>query len=237
MKKIFLSPETRPAPHGKYWGMDGVYEHDVCCEIAELVKPLAEYNGFEVEIAKPEWPMARRCTHANATGVNYYLCIHTNASGNGATEGTATGAECLYYNAPASIKANNLMYRELTSLYPSKRGCKNYSHFYENKYTNMVSCYPELAFHDNGKDAKWIVSHKQEIAVALCKGICGYFGVDYKEQHTEIETDDINSKIEALNEIVQEKEEKILSLSAIIKDYESKLDSIHQTSSIERTTL
>lgn len=178
MKKIFISPERRPAPHGKYWGMD-VYEHDVCCEIAALLKPMLEHNSFEVYIAPPGWSMEQRAAYANRNRFDYYLCIHTNAAGNGKVEGTATGAECLYYNAPASVRANMLVYDQLTALYPSKRGCKDYSQFAENNLTTMVSCYPELAFHDNGKDARWIVSHKPEIALALCKGVCGYFGVEY----------------------------------------------------------
>ena len=34
-KKIYLSPERRPAPHGPYFGHPGVWEHDVTVRIAE----------------------------------------------------------------------------------------------------------------------------------------------------------------------------------------------------------
>ena len=80
------------------------------------------------------------------------------------------------------MEANQLVYDEVTKLYPSKRGLKNYSHFYENKNSNMVSCYPELAFHDNPKDAEFLLGHTKELAVALCKGVCGYYGVEYQAE-------------------------------------------------------
>lgn len=215
MRKVFISPEKRPAPHGKYWGME-VYEHDVCCEIAEILKPRLEYNGFYVFIAPSKWTMPQRCSYANANCYDYYLCIHTNASGNGKQEGKATGCECLYYNAPTSMKANKLMYGELTKLYPSKRGIKDYSDFTENNLSMMVSCYPEIAFHDNGKDAQWIVSHKQEIAVALAKGVCGYFGVEHKEKPTEGKPSPTEDKLRAENSKLREAIAKILDIAGAV---------------------
>ena len=43
----------------------------------------------------------------------------------------------------------------------------------------MLSVYPELAFHDNGADARWLVENQGEIAEALCRGVCRWFGVNY----------------------------------------------------------
>lgn len=203
MNKIFISPERRVKPHGKYWGME-VYEHDVCCEIAALLKPLLEHNGFAVMIALPDWTMEQRAAYANQNGFAYYLCIHTNAAGDGRQEGTATGAECLYYNHPDSIRANQLVYQELTALYPSRRGCKDYSNFAENNLTHMVSCYPELGFHDNDADARWIVEHKPKIAQALCNGVCKYFNIDVtpsdtQTTYTAAEYNAVVDKLEALD--------------------------------------
>lgn len=179
MFKIFISPERRTAPHGRYWGMD-VYEHDLCCGIADRLKKLLERNGFEAYIAPPAWTMEQRANYANQSGFDYYLCIHTNAAGSGAKEGTATGCECLYYGKPggASHRANQLAYDEITRLYPSRRGLKDGNAYAENRLTKMVSVYAELAFHDNGSDARWLVCHKGQLAEALCRAVCGYFGVE-----------------------------------------------------------
>ena len=181
-KKIYLSPENRPAPHGPYTGYTGVYEHDVCCEIAEHEKKALERCGFYAEIADPAQtinPMMgiTRQQYANSKRFDMYQTIHTNAGG-------GTGAECLYYQDPNnpnnnSIRANQCVYDELVKLYPSKRGLKNGTGYAENNQTEMVSVYPELAFHDNAADARFLVQHKQELGEALVKGICTYFGVEY----------------------------------------------------------
>ena len=63
-KKIYLSPERRPNPHAPYWGYPGVYEHDVCCEIAEYCKEALIRCGFEVKIARPEDSMEKRTKQA-----------------------------------------------------------------------------------------------------------------------------------------------------------------------------
>lgn len=172
--KIYLSPENRPAPHGPYTGYPTVYEHDVCCEIAEYEKQALERCGFDVVIADEESTMAERCTWANNNNVDLYQTIHTNAGG-------GTGAECLYYGTTAgsSYRANQAVYNELVKLYPSKRGLKDGTNYYENKMTNMVSVYPEIAFHDNANDARFLVGNKKAIAEALCKGICAYAGIAY----------------------------------------------------------
>lgn len=185
MKKIYLSPENRKAPHGPYAGYSGIYEHDVCCNIADYEKQALERCGFTVEVADPEQSIQSGYTrqqYANEHRFDLYQTIHTNAGG-------GTGAECLYYNHPASIRANQCIYDELTKLYPSKRGIKDGSNYIENHQTNMVSVYPEIAFHDNREDAKFLIENVQEIGEALCRGVCSYFGVKYIAPKTEDATD------------------------------------------------
>ena len=175
-KLIYISPENRERPHGNYTGYPGVYEHDVCTEIGELAAGELQRCGFETRMALPGTTMEARSAEANRLKADLYLTVHTNAGG-------GTGAEVYYYNHPASVRACRLMYNELVKLYPSRRGIKDGTRqFYEIHATNMVSVYPELAFHDNPKDAKFIVEHKEELAQALCKGVCAYFGVEYKTQ-------------------------------------------------------
>ena len=180
MKKIYLSPENRPAPHGPYTGFPGVYEHDVCCEIAALEAAVLERCGCSVTIADPGKTMAARCAEANAGGYDLYQTIHTNAGG-------GTGAECLYYGKEGgmSYKANLAVYDELVKLYPSKRGLKDGNGYFENANTRMVSVYPELAFHDHPQDAAFLVSHKAQIAEALARGVMEYLGVPFVDEAIE----------------------------------------------------
>lgn len=175
--KIYISPENRPKPHGKYINYN-LYEHDICCEIAYYEKEALERCGFEVKIADPDSNMANRCIEANNARYDIYQTIHTNAA---TSPNTATGCECLYYGQidSKSFKANRCVYDELIKLYPSERGLKNGTGYYENRMTDMVSIYPEIAFHDNEKDVEFIIHNIQNIGESLCKGVCKYLNVDY----------------------------------------------------------
>lgn len=177
-KVIYLSPERRPAPHGKYWGYD-TYEQEVCTDIAGQVAALLTANGFSPIIAEPTMTIRQRAQWANKNGVDFYLPIHTNASTDGSRAGTATGCEMLAYQHPASIRANRCIYDEIIKLYPSRRGLRDGNAYTENNLTEMVSAYIEIGFHDNPADAAWILESRQQIAEAITKGICAYYGQEY----------------------------------------------------------
>ncbi len=179
-KKVYLSPERRIAPHGKYWGME-LYEHDLCGDIAQKTGAALTKAGFQVKVQDdPALTMEARVAEAVKWGADCYLPIHTNASTNGTKEGTARGPLVLAYNHPTSLAACKAVYEALLEIYPEKskgRGVQINSTFYEIIRTPMLSVYPEIAFHDNGVDAKWLSQNRQAIAEALCKGLCNYYGV------------------------------------------------------------
>ena len=112
--------------------------------------------------------------------------IHTNASTATLKEGTAQGPTVLRYGKAggASDRACTMTYNRLMEVYPrkTKRGVYQRDEFVEIGRTPMLSVYPELAFHDNGADAQWLVENKKAIAEALCKGVCDWFGVTYKAE-------------------------------------------------------
>ena len=181
--KIYLSPERRPAPHGPYFGYPSLFEHDVATAIAEKGSTALQRCGFLVKIAPPAATLRVRVAEAIQWQANYYLPIHTNASSSTGKEGTARGPEVLAYGQPggASWRACQMTYEELMKIYPADtgRGVKTNTTFYEINSTPMLSVYPELAFHDNGADARWLVENQGEIAEALCRGVCRWFGVNY----------------------------------------------------------
>ena len=37
----------------------------------------------------------------------------------------------------------------------------------------------ELGFHDTAEEAQYIIDHTEDLAEAICKGVCNYYGVDY----------------------------------------------------------
>ena len=183
-KKIYLSPERRPAPHGPYFGHPGVWEHDVTVRIAEKTAAALRRCGYAVRIAAAEDPLRQRVAEGIAWGADYYLPIHTNASSSTTAEGKAQGPEVLAYGAPGGVswRACQMTYDALMELYPRKtaRGVRQNTTFYEINKTPMLSVYPELAFHDNGADADWLLRNEGPIAEALTRAVCRWFGTGYR---------------------------------------------------------
>lgn len=178
--KVYLSPENRVAPHGKYAGYDDIYENEVAVAISALTKIELERCGFEVKEGITGNSIRNRVAEAIAWDADYYMPIHTNASG---ISGKGKGPEVLAYSkvGSKSYNASKLCYDRLMEIYPRKtnRGVVINNTFYEIISTPMLSVYPELAFHDDEIDAKWLVENKESIAAALCKGVCDWFGVEY----------------------------------------------------------
>ena len=174
-KKIYLSPERRPAPHGPYFGQPGCYEHDMTTRIAELTVDALTRCGFAAKLAQPAATLRQRVAEAILWGADYYLPIHTNASTATLQEGTARGPEVLAYGSPEGVswRACQMTYEALMEIYPGKtdRGVRSNTTFYEINSTPMLSVYPELAFHDNAADAAWLVENKSAIAEALAKAV------------------------------------------------------------------
>lgn len=187
-KKIYLSPERRPAPHGPYFGQPGCYEHDMTTRIAELTADALTRCGFAAKLAQPAATLRQRVAEAILWGADYYLPIHTNASSATLQEGTARGPEVLAYGSPEGVswRACQMTYEALMEIYPGKtdRGVRSNTTFYEINSTPMLSVYPELAFHDNAADAAWLVENKSAIAEALAKAVCRWYGVSYQPPQT-----------------------------------------------------
>lgn len=173
--KVYISPERRSPPHGKYWGIN-VYETDICYQISNEISEYLVFNGFETTVAPKELDIYQRSRIANSQNIDFYLAVHTNASTNGTVEGKASGTEMLAFQHPESIRANQLIYDELIKLYPSNRGLKNGNAYIENSQTNMVSAYCEIAFHDNSKDVEFLINNQDKIAYAIATGVCNFFG-------------------------------------------------------------
>ena len=106
-----------------------------------------------------------------------HLCLHTNAGG-------GKGCE-VYINKKDEkhLKPANLIYNAIKkiSLYGSSRGVKT-ANWHEIAYTTALCVYVEIDFHDNKLIAKWIIEHTNEIAEAICKAICEYYGVKYAKK-------------------------------------------------------
>ena len=174
-KKIFLSPSNQD---GNKYAYGNTTEDVQCGRIAVALKSALEWCGFEVKMEQYD-TMQNRVAHSNAWGADMHIAIHTNAT----EKHNAGGTQVFYYaeNGYGNV-ACKAVFNQLKSITPGSNAeaCRQYSTLYEVYKPNATSVYVEAEFHDVPEYAKWIIEHTTEIAEAICKGICAYFGVTYK---------------------------------------------------------
>ena len=183
-KKVYISPSTQENNVGV--GNYGTEEKRMN-EIADVVCPLLEYNGFEVKRNKPEMTLSQVIADSDAWKPDVHVAIHSNAAG-GTNAGKARGCEVFAYIIDGKVtnsqRLAEAIYKEVSAITPTAdRGVKNgvpYK-FAEIVTVKATSCIVEVAFHDNLEDAIWIISNIEQIGEAIAKGICNYFGVTFKK--------------------------------------------------------
>lgn len=171
-KKIYLSPsdQTKNA-----YGAGGTTEAIQCRRIADALEKALKRCGFAVKNNKTD-SMIERVAESNAWGADLHMPLHTNAY-NAKVGGTRIFA---YNKTGEGWKAANKVFARLAPVSPgTSDGVSVYADLYEVAYTTAPCVYVESEFHDNPEYAKWIINHVEDIAEAICKGICDYFGVKY----------------------------------------------------------
>lgn len=189
MPKICLDPGHNAS--GADTGAEGygLREQELTLDVARRLWPLLEYNGFGVVMTREgdyvngphgtvNESLQTRCDIANAAGVALFVSIHINAGG-------GTGAEV--YIAAAGGQAEVAAHKVLPYLVQAgnwmNRGVKT-ENLYVLRNTSMPAILTESGFIDTESDAGKLANPdlRQAIAVAHAKGLCDYFGVQYKEQ-------------------------------------------------------
>lgn len=173
-KKIFLSPSNQKLNTYAY---GGTTEDVQCGKIAEFCKIALERCGFEVKLEQYD-TMQNRVAHSNAWGADLHVPIHTNAFN------ASVGGTRVFYFQPntASYKAAQSIYSVLKDITPGKSDAMTQNtSFYEMNKPKAPAVYVEAEFHDVPEYAKWIINNTELIGESICKGICAYFGVAYKD--------------------------------------------------------
>lgn len=152
---------------------------------AKKLGEILNYNGFDVLFVsdtEEDTPLNTRTSKANQAKADAYVSIHFNALQG--VWGNHGGIETYHYpNSTEGKKLADLVQEELikeTGL--RNRGVKS-ADFHVLRETNMVAILAECGFMDNLEEAKLMidVNHQLKCARGIAKGICKYFGVEYKE--------------------------------------------------------
>ncbi len=170
-KTVYLYPSNQ---FGNLYAYAETNEGEQCNAVADLIQ--AYLNSYDVKVLRIDKSVASYqtgCEIVNKANPDLCICIHTNASGLGAT-GTET-----YYNPDidGAKQWAELIQNRVKSIRPSiDRGTKDGS--YPNGanigYINRiecVNCLVEMEFHDVYETAKWIFENKNKLAQAITQAI------------------------------------------------------------------
>ena len=176
--KIFLSPSSQT---GNRYAYGDTNEAVQCCRIADACRIALERCGFEVRCDKTH-TMEERVAESNSWGADLHVAIHTNAY-----NGKVAGTRMFAYSKPSeSWNCALAVFDRLAPITPgTSENLKTYPGLYELRLPKKLAIYCEVDFHDVPDVARWIIDHVSEIGEAICRGICDYYKVTYKEPGTE----------------------------------------------------
>ena len=144
-------------------------------DIAELMYKelkLVSYIDIEANIAKNVLSLSQSVNQSNSRKRHIHFALHSNAGGGQGTE---------IYTIGSNKTFATTMYESFLELGNFKRrGVKDGTHLYEikNVKADHVALI-EFAFHDNLKEAKFIVENKALIANQMAKSILKYIDTYY----------------------------------------------------------
>jgi N-acetylmuramoyl-L-alanine amidase len=129
-----------------------------------------------------------RTKEANSWGADLVVSIHCNAS----DKASANGTETYVYKkngGKAEKLANKVQPKLVSSLGTTDRGVKE-GNLAMVRDTNAPAILVELSFITNQSDCAKVnnANGQKKCAVAICKGICSYFGLTYKKEETKVAT-------------------------------------------------
>lgn len=174
---IYLSPSNQSQNYGVS-SVGYTTEKEMMNRIADIVEQKLKDAGIIVyrndpEKDIPDWLYESKKVHAD-----FHFAIHSNAS----IAHESNGME-IFVNehTSKSLSIANKIYDDLYKIYPYKskeaaRGVR-FASGSLGETTISNGALIEIAFHDEKNDAKWIVTHLEEIANTLAKSMIEFYQV------------------------------------------------------------
>lgn len=181
-KKIFLSPSDQTR---NLYAYGNTTEAVQCGKVATALKAALERCGFEVKLMH-YYTMADKVAASKSWGADLYIPVHSNAF-----NGSVSGTRLFCYDFDGEgYKACKAIFKYLAPITPGKSENIKEAGYYEIKYPSAPTVYVETDFHDNYNAAKWLVENVENIAEAICHGVCEFFGYTYKAAQAVVEPEE-----------------------------------------------
>lgn len=164
--RFYLNPSNQP---GNFYCMGGTNERENMTLIANLTADALRRCGQEVKVGST---MEGGVKESNAWPADVHVPMHSNAS----KYGTARGARV--FCGRAKDKAQ-IVWAHLDAVIGGDHVPPSQASLYEINKVNCDTIYIEAAFHDNPDDCKLLLENREQIAEAICQGLCGAYGIKY----------------------------------------------------------
>ena len=179
MPNIYLSPSTQE--YNPYITGSGSEEYWMN-RIADAMEPYLLANTIRFTRNTPEMTAASSIAQAARGSYDFYLALHSNASGDGSSEGRQRGIIAFYY--PTSTngrRAADIFVKNLKEIYPLPQlvTARATTALGEVRQPKMPSVLLEIGYHDNTADARWIEENVQPIAENLSRSLTEYFALPF----------------------------------------------------------
>jgi N-acetylmuramoyl-L-alanine amidase len=140
------------------------------------MQPLFGINGLGLVRRRPEATDAEAVAASDAAGADLYVALASDAAAP-PSGGKERGVRLFYAAGSGNGKAAATALGEaILPLYAGRVGIYPTDTVAELQKTKAPAVLAEVAFHDNLEDAQWLHENLQDIAAALVKGLCAYFG-------------------------------------------------------------
>ena len=179
MPNIYLSPSTQE--YNPYITGSGSEEYWMN-RIADSMEPYLRANTIRFTRNTPEMTAASSIAQAARGSYDFYLALHSNASGDGSSEGRVRGIIAFYY--PTSTngrRAADIFVENLKEIYPLPAlvTARATTALGEVRQPKMPAVLLEIGYHDNTADALWIQENVQNIAENLSRSMTEYFALPF----------------------------------------------------------
>jgi N-acetylmuramoyl-L-alanine amidase len=214
--KIYIDPGHNPTGNHNTGAVgNGMTEQDIVFTVSRELAKILENNGYQTKLSRPEettvlgtcnrTSINARWQEANTWGADYFISVHTNASGT-----SAHGTEIFYFNSKDSRGDKSYQFAKsildgFTTEFPNlrNRGVKPDTQTAAGslgvlRNTKMPAVLIELAFIDapaHYPDVQILKKYRYEMARAMSNAIYEYFSkiakttVDFDFQGQIIKTD------------------------------------------------
>lgn len=178
MPIIYLSPSTQE--WNPYITGSGSEEYNMNL-LADHMIPYLNSNAIAYRRNTPDMTAASSIAQANQGDYDFYLALHSNASGQGEAS-PVRGIIAFYYpGSSEGQRGAELIAENLRDIYPLPNLVRTQAttSLGEVRQPRFPAVLVEIGYHDNYADAAWVEGHMDAIAQQLVRALTEFFSLPF----------------------------------------------------------